>query len=288
LKKTLVEIAKPIIEKLPGVARAYRELRDSSSLRKAACLTPLGFKFVGNREMQEGRFEPEETELIASILPTVEVVVDIGANMGYYCCLARHHGKAVIAFEPIWLNAQYLLKNVESNQWRDGVELFILAASDFIGVAKIFGGGTGASLIPGWAGTAASYVTYVPTSTVDHVLGTRLYGRKSLIIIDVEGAEHRVLSGAAKQLGSVPKPIWMVEIIAEQRGGIGTNPNYRRTFQFFWKNGYEAWTASAKPRLVTPLEVDRCIESGVNTILAPNILFIETGAARALLATSTA
>jgi hypothetical protein len=55
-------------------------------------------------------------------------------------------------------------------------------------------------------------------------LNGRLHGKRSLFIIDVEGAEADVLAGAVAQLALAPKLLWMVEIIFSQRGGIGKTP----------------------------------------------------------------
>ena len=38
--------------------------------------------------MRIGKFEVEETAIIAKLLPKVDLFVDIGANLGYYTCLA--------------------------------------------------------------------------------------------------------------------------------------------------------------------------------------------------------
>ena len=63
--------------------------------------------------MQIGEFEPEETEIFLSIIKDVDVLVNVGANVGYYCALALSHNKYVYAFEPIQLNLNTLLKNMK-------------------------------------------------------------------------------------------------------------------------------------------------------------------------------
>lgn len=47
--------------------------------------------------MASGDFEPEETRLIQDLLQEVDTLVNIGANVGYYCCHALSLGKRVIA-----------------------------------------------------------------------------------------------------------------------------------------------------------------------------------------------
>lgn len=56
-------------------------------------VTPLGFKLTSGLHpayelMRIGKFEVEEAAIIARLLPKVDIFVDIGANLGYYTCLA--------------------------------------------------------------------------------------------------------------------------------------------------------------------------------------------------------
>jgi FkbM family methyltransferase len=63
-------------------------------------------------------YEPYETELVSSIIKPGNVVLDIGANIGYYTLifakLVGQNGK-VFAFEPEPANFQLLEKNVSVN-----------------------------------------------------------------------------------------------------------------------------------------------------------------------------
>jgi FkbM family methyltransferase len=275
MNRSVIKIAKPIVEQIPPIARAYRNIRDRAQLKRRPVQTPLGFLLVGNRSMEEGDFEPQETRLVESILPLVDNVVDVGANIGYYVCLARSRSKHVIAFEPIALNVQLLLRNIEVNGWTDGFEIFPLAVSNRCGIARMRGGGTGASLISGWAGVSEDYASNLPVTTLDTTLNSRLCGQRSLFIIDVEGAEADVLAGAAAQLALTPKPFWIVEIIFSQRGGIGKNPNFNRPFETFWKNGYDCWTANDDRRAVSAEMIRDMDESGIDNLHCTNFLFAD-------------
>jgi len=115
MKRQLIRLAKPIIECFPKLAMTYRFVRDSWQGYEEPEKTPMGFKLIGNRSMQEGKFEPEETQIVKTIIPYVDVVINVGANIGYYCCIALSHGKHVVAFEPINRNLRYLLRNIKAN-----------------------------------------------------------------------------------------------------------------------------------------------------------------------------
>lgn len=279
MSKLFVRFLKSIIKRFPRLAMAYRYMRDSRQLHKEPQETPMGFRLIGNISMQNGLFEPDETQIVKRILPSVDIVVNIGANIGYYCCIALSQGKYVVAFEPVYLNLQYLLRNINSNNWGSRVEVYPVALSNKAGVIEIYGGGTGASLVKGWAGTPEQYVTLVPCTTLDNTLGTRFQGKRCFVLVDIEGAEQFMLEGATSILNMTPKPIWMMEItISEhQPEGISVNPNLLSTFRIFWNNGYEAWTADRQCRIIQPDEIEQIARTGIDTVHTHNFLFVEKG-----------
>ena len=128
-------------------------------------------------------------------------------------------------------------------------------------IATLHGASTGASLIAGWAGTSPLLRQIVAVSTLDILLGGRFDGKRLLIKIDVEGAERAVLEGAHKTLRMSPPPIWLVEICLSEHHPAGLNPNYARTFELFWQNGYEARTADRGSRVVSPADVERWVSA---------------------------
>jgi FkbM family methyltransferase len=259
--------------------RAYRYIKDKKDIYSEPKATAMGFLFSGNEAMEKGVFEPEETSLVKKIVPHTDVLINVGANIGYYCCIARDLGKPVVAFEPIYQNLQYLLRNIKANRWESGIEVFPMALSNKIGIIEIYGDGTGASLIKGWADTPEDHVTLVPCTTTNNALGTRFQGKQCFCLVDIEGAELFMLQGASDLINLDPKPIWLMEIsISEhQPKGVTINPNLLSTFQIFWDSGYEAWTADKQCRLVGAEEVKNIAQSGKDTILTHNFLFIEKG-----------
>jgi FkbM family methyltransferase len=279
MKKQLIRAAKPIIERFPKLAMTYRYMRDSWQIYEEPQETPMGFKLVGNESMQEGTFEPEETQIVKQLLSHVDVVINVGANIGYYCCIALAQEKYVVAFEPINLNLRYLLRNIKANNWESRIEVYPIALSNKVGVIEIYGGGTGASLVKGWAGTPEQYVTLVPSTTLDNALGARFQGKKCFMLVDIEGAEQLMLEGSSLFIDMQPRPVWMVEIsISEhQPKGVRINPNLSSTFHIFWNSGYEACTADRQCRLIHPDEIEQIVKSGIDTLNTHNVLFIEKG-----------
>lgn len=284
--RQLIQLVKPIVERFPRLAMTYRYVKDGWQIYEEPHETPMGFKFAGNPLMQNGQFEPEETQIVNKILPNVDTVINVGANIGYYCCIALSKDKYVIAFEPINRNVKYLLRNIKVNNWESRIEVYPIAlGKSKAGVIDIYGGGTIASLVKGWAGMPEQDVTLVPCSTLDNVLYSRLQSKRCFILVDIEGAEQLMLEGAASIIAMVPKPIWMMEIwISEyQPKGIKINPNLLSTFHVFWNGGYEAWTADKQCRIVCPDEIEQIIQSGIDTLHKHNFLFIEEGKKREFL-----
>jgi len=133
--------------------------------------------------------------------------------------------------------------------------------------------------VKGWAGTPEQYVTLVPSTTLDNVLGEKFRGKRCFMLVDIEGTEQLMLEGASSIIDMAPKPIWMMEIsISEhQPKGISINPNLLSTFQIFWSHGYDAWTADRQCRIIHHDEIEQIVNTGIDTLHTHNFLFIEKG-----------
>lgn len=246
------------LERFPAVTQLLRTSRDLLDQRAPTRMTPWGFTLAGHEAMAAGTFEPEETELVRKLLEEVDVLVNVGANVGYYCCHALSLGKPVIAVEPIARNLHYLLTNLQSNGWSQQAEVFPVALGSRTDILQMWGGGTGASLIKGWASIHENYVTRVPVLSLDRVLGNAIKGKKALILADVEGAEFMILQGANQALRNEPRPIWMMEISTTEHQPEGTamNPNFGKTFEVFFEYGYLAFSADAEEKKIEKSDVN--------------------------------
>ena len=250
-------------KRFPLLLNAFHNYRQAREIRRLkAGETPHGFRFIGNDRMASGTFEPDETAAIAGFSSPGRVYVDVGANYGYYVCLARARGADVVAIEPLSDNLSLLYANLETNGWND-VEVFPLGVSSAPRVATLYGGGTAASLLPNWAGTSETFRRSIALSTLDIVLGgPRFAGREMLVKIDVEGVEYDVLLGASETLSRTPRPKWVLEICLTELHPSGRNPHFLETFELFWNHGYEAKSISAGNRVVTRDEVQRWVRTG--------------------------
>jgi len=205
--------------------------------------TPFGFLLAGDASMQSGRFEPVETALLQRCIAQADVFVDIGANVGFYTCLARRQGRHAVAIEPLWDNLRYLYRNLTANGW-DDVEVWPLGLAPEPGLKTLYGAQTGASLVAGWAGVSPAFNRTIAVTRLDLILGDRFHGKRMAIKIDVEGAEYGVLQGAGRVLERSPKPVWLIEIVRDLHHP-GGNRDFARTFDLFRSRGYLAYKADA-------------------------------------------
>jgi len=284
--RSLVQIIKPLARKIYTVVELYGNKqntkknteRDAKKLaREVSYRKALGFKFNGSDSMERGEFEHDESKIFDAMINHFDLFVNIGANTGYYTLKALYRGKNVLAFEPNELNIKIMLKNMQANIFSADVHLLPIALSNTVGVLRMYGRGTGASLINGWAGQKD--YSLVPVNKFDNVASSFVKGKKCLVFIDVEGAELNCLKGGTSLLSSSDDNVLLVEIstIEHQPEGIAINPNLTETFELFFENGYVAYTADSLLREVKIEEVRSVVRGDTDSFGTHNFLFLKNG-----------
>jgi FkbM family methyltransferase len=152
------------------------------------------------------------------------IIVDIGANSGYYTLLgaAARRDLRVWAVEPSPDVKPILEQNVALNRLSDRVRIIDLALSDRTGTGNLFvptqehGLIETASSLEGGFVEAHSKVVQVPLARVDDLLGGwwNQFRRVGVMKIDVEGHEAAVLRGAAQTVKK-HRPILFVEVLTK-------------------------------------------------------------------------
>jgi FkbM family methyltransferase len=264
------EYRKAVDKFAPSLGRLYRSLRDAT-IRREPVPTQYGFSLAGQPSMVREDWEGDEKKTFLEILETHDTVLDIGANVGFYTCLAASRGKHTIAVEPLKRNLNFLYRNIFENHFTQ-VEVFPVGLAAKPGLAPIYGADEVSSFVPGWAHTNKAYFDLVPLSTLDTIAAGRFRNKKLLIKMDVEGFEMEVLAGAAETLDLSPKPTWLVEILLCNDaipGGI--NRGFHEPFEAFWKHGYKCRMADGAGAVVTQADVSRWTAKGTAT--ARNFIF---------------
>jgi len=158
-------------------------------------------------------YDPIETEIVKSNVKKNDIVVDIGANIGYYTLLMGRLKANVFSYEPEPKNFEILRKNVTLNNFPN-VKIHNQAVSDFNGHSKLI------------LSAKAEY------GTGKHKLDVNRYGEKSIQVevikidldkidfakIDVEGTELHVLRG----MKNLPKKM-LIEFNSLNLNESGTN-----------------------------------------------------------------
>jgi FkbM family methyltransferase len=148
---------------------------------------------VGKQIIQTQKYEPHVTSILTEVLKPGHVMVDLGANIGYFSLLAMtlvgDNGK-VIAIEPNVRNLQLLYASIVENKMKN-IFVLPLAASHLFQILRLQTFGSNGFLdvaAPGQAGAQ-----YVQTVILDEIL----HGVPHIdtIKMDIEGFEPFALKG---------------------------------------------------------------------------------------------
>lgn len=257
----LSRFRKPVDKHLPFIGDSYRYLREITTSRTPR-RSKYGFRIAGAPGMADPEFEKNEAATFLEALVNHDIVLDIGANIGFYSCLASSRGKHVLAFEPSRRNFFFLCQNLWDNGFHDA-EVIPVGLGSQPGLRRIYGFGGISSFIEDWGQAGISRYAIVPVNTLDNMIGSRFKDARILIKMDVEGYELDVLKGATGLLCANPRPTWMVEIMLNNPlipGGV--NGKFLETFETFWKHGYACKELNASPSPVSQEDVLRWTSSG--------------------------
>jgi FkbM family methyltransferase len=170
-------------------------------------------------------FEPEETQLLRSLIRPEDRVIDIGAHAGYYSVLfGRLCGPAgrVLAVEPHPENVALLERNLKDNGLLGRVDVVAAAVGEREGRVTLFeqrGGNRADNRVFNWRG--ASGRTYdVPMRTVDALAAA--WDCVDLIKIDAQGFEVPIIRGMRRTLERNRDVILLAEldVVAQRAAGF--------------------------------------------------------------------
>jgi len=143
-----------------------------------------------------GKFEPFETEVIKKEIKEGDVVLDIGANIGYYTLIfAKMVGPKgkVFAFEPDTENFTLLKKNVEVNGYKN-VVLINKAVSNESGKIKLYLNEYNHANHTIYPSENHHKSILIQSTSIDDFFKD-YKGKINFIKIDTEGAEYLAVQG---------------------------------------------------------------------------------------------
>jgi FkbM family methyltransferase len=177
--------------------------------------------------LERGIAWPHELEALAAMVRPGDLVVDVGANIGYLTCYFAHlagPSGEVRAIEPSPFMAALLGRNIAHNR-RSTVAIDRLALGGGDGIARLWISGTSQQR----HSLHAANVSHLAGSEVVRQLTADSYWRRFLcerqvgvLKIDAEGAERLILASGARLL-SACRDVWM-EFWPDGIGRDGRNP----------------------------------------------------------------
>ena len=148
-----------------------------------------------------GQFEAFETEVIKKEIKEGDVVLDIGANIGYYALifakLVGPKGK-VFAFEPDPENFALLNKNIKINEYKN-VVLINKAVSNEVGEIKLYLNEYNKANHQIYPSKNHRKSILIQTTRLDDFFKD-YKGKIDFVKIDIEGAEYLAIQGMSNLL----------------------------------------------------------------------------------------
>jgi FkbM family methyltransferase len=195
-------------------------------------VTPLEAEVMGYRMLLDPKdhvcsnllyypqlFEPEEC---AALLPQIrpeDVVVDVGAHVGFYSLLASKRAARVLSIEADPKTFRYLERNLAMNR-ATKIRALQAGVSDRCETLKLFsddalGDLSAHSFMPGWGRSDAVEVECFPLIQLMKAQG---FDSCDVLKIDVEGFEYRVLKPLFDQTEIRPRLV-LVEYYEKRNSG---------------------------------------------------------------------
>ena len=213
----------------PGKLRLLNWIDDLLGHKRIIAQTVGGFRlaidhadWIQRRVLYEGVWEPEITALFRAELNSNDVFFDIGANVGYFTCLALRMGvDCAVAFEPDPQTFEILEMNVALNGFeRSRVALIPKALSSEVQRLQFKRAHVANIGTSGFTNPAPVASFEVEAETLDHLILVMRLPWPTVVKIDVEGWEEQVLQGSLELLFKHPPRLILFEADCDCDGSI--------------------------------------------------------------------
>jgi FkbM family methyltransferase len=207
--------------------------------------------------IERGGWEPHESALFRAHLAPGARVLDLGANIGWFSCLAVLAGAQVHAFEPVPQIAAVCARNLERANARGPGRAILhrCAASDRAGRARIALSAQNRGdnrVLDGGARPAdmgAGEEVEIELARVDDLVE----GPLRVLKIDTQGSEWLALAGMPKLLAASPQLALLIEFWPYAlRGGTP-----EQLLELLAREGFTLGKATAAPYPMSPARILR-------------------------------
>lgn len=171
---------------------------------------PLGVQFVSTGAAQRQFRESQLGHLMPALQHFgVNLVLDIGANVGQFASELMEHGYAgdIVSVEPLpQAHAELLAATARWPRWR-AFDRVALGAEEGSVTMQVAGNSVSSSVLPmlerhirAAPGSQPVQTLVVPQTTLDLAFAASVEHSTALIKIDTQGYEHQVLAGGPRCL----------------------------------------------------------------------------------------
>lgn len=183
-------------------------------------------KWVGRIIYATRCYETAETEFLKNNLNSNSVYLDVGANIGYFVCVAATRiGKDghIIALEPDPYNHKLLLKNIQNNH-ASNISVFNLAAGNQAAKMKLYKSKDNYGDHRLYSSDPNTEFSEIDVVQLDQLFRTMNLPAPTLIKIDVQGYEYYVAKGLSQLFESENKLTVTTEFWPHGMRLAGTDP----------------------------------------------------------------
>ena len=178
-----------------------------------------------------GNFEPVETEIVKKEIKKNDIILDIGANIGYYSLIfAQLTGKSgkVYSFEPDPTNFEILKKNILINN-HENVILENKAVSNKEGNLKLYLSTENNGMHRIYPSKWCKDSIDINSIKIDNYFKNKQ--KIDFIKLDIEGAEYDALLGMESIIQDNENIVIFIEFVPASLEEHGTNPE--KVIDFF-------------------------------------------------------
>ena len=178
-----------------------------------------------------GNFEPVETEIVKKEIKENDIILDIGANIGYYSLIfAQLTGKSgkVYSFEPDPTNFEILKKNILVNK-HENVILENKAVSNKEGNLKLYLSTENNGMHRIYPSKWCKESIDINSIKIDNYFNKNQ--KIDFIKLDIEGAEYDALLGMESIIQNNENIVIFIEFVPTSLEEHGTNPE--KVIDFF-------------------------------------------------------
>ncbi len=170
-------------------------------------------RHVHLRRVLRGTHAEGDVALLASVVRPDDVCWDIGANVGMYVVPLARLSRTVVAFEPVAESRAILTEAIRRLRLTN-VRVSADAVCDVVGLGRMHVPAHGFYGGYSFAELSADGEESVATTTIDALVAAG-GPAPDFIKCDVEGAESRVIAGAAALIART-RPTWLLETFEDR------------------------------------------------------------------------